>query len=67
LSGSTKKGITAKPMTIGREAFAKISEVEGIRLDDETKGMFADFDRKKLSAEERRRAILRRFKRDAAE
>ena len=52
---------------IGREAFAKISEVEGIRLDDDAKAMFADFDRRKLSAEERRRAIVSRFKREAAE
>ena len=52
--------------TIGREAFAKISEVEGIRLDDEARAMFADFDRRKLSAEDRRRAIVSRFKREAA-
>jgi hypothetical protein len=52
----------AQPTIIGREAFAKISEVEGIRLSDEDRAMFAEFDRKGLSAEERRQAIVEKFK-----
>jgi hypothetical protein len=52
-----------EPHIIGREAFAKISEVEGIRLSDEARAMFAEFDRLKLTPEERRRAIVERFKR----
>jgi hypothetical protein len=56
-----------KPKAISREAFAKISEVEGLRLTDEAKRAFAEFDRQGLTPEERRRAIVSRFKRDAAE
>jgi hypothetical protein len=48
--------------TLGREQFAKISEVEGIRLTDAAKETLAEFDRKGLPAEERRRAIIGRFK-----
>jgi hypothetical protein len=48
---------------VGREQFAKISEVEGIRFTDEMKEAMADFDRRKLSHEARRRAIIGRFKR----
>jgi len=52
---------------IGRAAFAKISEVEGICLGEEAKAMFAEFDRLELSPEQRRQAIIDRFKPDAAE
>ena len=44
---------------LGCETFAKISEVEGIRLSDEAKRAFAEFDAQGLSHEERRRAIIR--------
>ena len=44
---------------IGRQAFAAISAVEGIRLTPEMKQRAAEFDRKGMSAEERRRAIIR--------
>jgi hypothetical protein len=47
---------------LGREQFAKISEVEGIRLSDAAKNALAEFDRKGLPAEERRRAIIDMFK-----
>jgi hypothetical protein len=50
---------------LGRETFAKISEVEGIRLSQEAKRAFAEFDAQGLSHEERRRAIIGRFKRAA--
>jgi hypothetical protein len=52
---------------IGRRQFAKISEVEGIHLSHDAKRMFDEFDRQKLSAEERRRRIIERFRPDAAE
>jgi hypothetical protein len=45
------------------EEFAKISEVEGIHLTDEIKQAFAEFDRGGLSDEERRRAIIARYRR----
>jgi hypothetical protein len=47
---------------LGRGQFAKISEVEGVRLSDAAKEAFAEFDRKGLPAEERRRAIIGMFK-----
>jgi hypothetical protein len=50
---------------LGRETFAKISEVEGMPLSDEMKKAFAEFDAQGLSHEERRRAIIGRFKRAA--
>ncbi len=45
---------------IGRAAFDRISAVEGLRRDAASEAMFADFDRRDLSAEERRRAIQAR-------
>jgi hypothetical protein len=47
---------------LGRRQFAKISAVEGIFLSGATKRTFAQFDHAGLSAEERRRAIIDRFK-----
>jgi hypothetical protein len=65
---STKKRKKAEPSPrLTREEFAKISEVEGIRLTDDMKAAFADFDARKLTPEERRREIVRRFKPSAAE
>jgi hypothetical protein len=51
--------------TIGRTGFVKISEVEGIRPSRRMEADFQDFDRKGLSAEERRRAIARKYGRKA--
>lgn len=45
-----------------RDEFAKISEVEGLRLSDTMRQAFADFDRRALPHEERRRLIIDRFK-----
>ncbi len=45
-------------MIIGRERFAKISAVEGIRLTADMKRRAAEFDRKGLSPQERVRAII---------
>ncbi len=52
-----------RPSVLGRKTFEKISEVEGIRLTSDMKRTMADFDRKKLSSEARRRAIINKFKR----
>jgi hypothetical protein len=67
-AGSAKDAAeaAARPL-ISREAFAKISEVEGIHLSGEAMSLFEEFDRLRLTPEERRRAIIGRFKRDAAE
>jgi hypothetical protein len=47
---------------LGREAFATISAVEGIALSEEAHQMFADFDARGVPHDERRRAIIERFK-----
>jgi hypothetical protein len=47
--------------TLGRDRFARISAVEGIALTAEMRAVLDGFDRAGLSAEERRRAILKRF------
>ena len=47
--------------TLGRDRFAQISAVEGIALTQEMRATLDHFDREGLSAEERRRAIVRRF------
>ena len=50
-----------KGYTVGRRGFAKISAVEGIQLSSEMEARFREFDRKGLSASERREAIARAF------
>ena len=62
----TKNGRARESFTIGREGFAKISAVEGVRLSDDMKQMFREFDSKGLSAEERRHEIVRRYGRKPA-
>jgi hypothetical protein len=52
---------TTSGMTLGRERFAKISAVEGIELTASMKKRAADFDRRGLSGEERRRTIIRAY------
>lgn len=49
-------------MTIGRQWFAKISEVEGIKLSGEMRQRAADFDRRGSSAEERRTTIIQAYR-----
>lgn len=49
---------------LGRGRFAKISAVEGIELTAAMKRRAADFDRRGLSGEERRRAIIRAYRKD---
>jgi hypothetical protein len=57
---------SGKSFTLGRESFAKISAVEGIRLSREMQRDFQEFDRRGLSAEERRRAIMNKYGRKPA-
>jgi hypothetical protein len=52
----------SKSMTLGRDRFAKISAVEGIVLTPRMKRRVAEFDRLGLSAEERRRSIIRAYR-----
>jgi hypothetical protein len=51
----------AKGFKVGRRAFAKISAVEGIHLSPEMAKDFGEFDRKGLSAGERRKVIARKY------
>jgi hypothetical protein len=51
----------AKGPTLGRDRFAKISEVEGIALTPPMKRRVAEFERMGLSAGERRRSIIRAY------
>ena len=46
---------------LGRSRFARISEVEGIRPSESLRVDFADFDRRGLSAAERRRLLTRKY------
>ena len=47
--------------TLGRGRFERISAVEGIRTSPKVGQMFAEFDRKKLTPEQRRQAIRETF------
>ena len=51
----------AKGFKVGRRAFAKISAVEGIYLSPKMARDFGEFDRKGLSADQRRKAIARKY------
>lgn len=50
--------------TLGLDSFEKISAVEGIGLSPALKRDFREFDRKGLSAEQRRRAIRAKYGRN---
>ncbi len=52
----------AGQFTLGQDRFAKISAVEGIVLTRQMRSRIAEFDRQGLSAEERRRAIIRAYR-----
>jgi hypothetical protein len=58
-SSSSRRTRRASGVALGRERFAKISAVEGIELTPRMKQRAAEFDRQGLSAEERRRSIVR--------
>ena len=47
--------------TIGRDAFAKISAVEGIHLTKEAQEDFRAFEQKGLSPKDRREAISKKY------
>ncbi|HEY5236980.1 MAG TPA: hypothetical protein VIJ62_01255 [Rhizomicrobium sp.] len=58
---TTKTGRTGKAYTLGRQGFAKISAVEGIKLSPEMADDFREFDRQELSPSERRKAIRHKY------
>ena len=57
LRRSAKSGVI-----IGRERFAKISAVEGIKMTAAMKKRQAEFDRRGLLGDERRRMIIRAYR-----
>jgi hypothetical protein len=66
-TADNEHGLTVEYLPpVGQVAFAKISEVEGVRLSEEAETAFAKFDSQGLSDQERRRAIIERFKRVAS-
>ena len=63
-SRSARRGAAngdSDPFTVGLADFEKISAVEGLHLSAEMKKMFREFDRKKLSAEARRKWIIAKY------
>jgi hypothetical protein len=58
-SKSSKRPI--KGYVLGRDSFARISAIEGIRTTRSMDEDFRDFDRKGLSADERRKVIRRKY------
>ncbi|UVO30254.1 hypothetical protein [Bradyrhizobium arachidis] len=58
---AANKGVAANRV-IGRERFANISAVEGIKPSGAMKKRVAQFDRDGLSAAERRREIIKAYK-----
>jgi len=53
------KGSKTARFVIGRDRFAKIAEVEGVRLTAEMKKRASEAETKGLTAEEYRRSIIR--------
>ena len=51
----------AKGYVLGRQRFAKISAVEGIRITEAMDADFREFDRQELPAGERRKLIARKY------
>jgi hypothetical protein len=52
---------TEETFTIGRSRFERISAVEGIKTSAKIQKMFAEFDLKKLTPDQRRKAIRETF------
>ena len=55
---------SSSPFVLGRVGFAKISAVEGLKITAAMEADFREFDRRGLSAGERRAAIARKYGRD---
>jgi hypothetical protein len=54
-----------KTLTLGLKGFAKISAIEGVRLSSDSRRMFEEFDRKGLTAEQRRKVIAEKHAKKA--
>lgn len=58
MASNTRRSSNRQPFILGRDAFEKISAVEGITPTAEARRRTAEFERKGLSPEERIRAII---------
>jgi hypothetical protein len=63
-SQSGRRRSAASGVILGHGWFETISAVEGITLSPRAKKRAAEFDRQGLSLEERRRAIVRAYRKD---
>lgn len=61
MRSKTSQKKPAHGLVLGRRAAAKLNAVEGISLSREARRAFAEFDRLGLSAEERRRRLMKQF------
>jgi len=61
-SGKVLRDAKSGRFTIGPDRFAKISAVEGIVLTRQMRTRIYEFDRKGMSAEERRSTIIRAYR-----
>jgi hypothetical protein len=61
MAKTTKSSKEPGSFILGRDGFAKISAVEGIRPSRRMDADFREFDRKGLSAEERRSALTGKY------
>jgi len=52
---------STKGYTIGRQGFAKISAIEGIQITEAMEADFQEFERRGLSAGERRNRISKKY------
>ncbi|WP_036291732.1 hypothetical protein [Methylosinus sp. PW1] len=57
--------VRRRSLILGLAGFSRISAVEGVRLDADSKRMFADFERRGLTDAERRRAIYEKHAKKA--
>ena len=55
------RSTSRRSYTLGRQGFAKISAVEGIRLTHEMNEDFRDFERQRLTPAERRTVLSRKY------
>jgi len=58
---ATAPHATRAGYTIGRKSFAKISSIEGLRISAAMEADFREFDKRGLSAAERRAILARKY------
>lgn len=60
-AASKSSNRTSKGYVLGRARFAKISAIEGIRMTAAMEADFSEFERRGLSAEDRRKVIGKKY------